>query len=257
MINKSRKTNLLIILLMFLALILVGCDNAQEVSVREIQVKKMTAEELYQKMEQSNSEINKFNIELSMTYIMKRFFPEKTVEEKSQMDSTGYYDRIKKESFTKGTMTTEVDGKKEISEMESEVKGNYVTTKINGVVVDTKKTEEDMWGKAAILKPSLDTYYIPMGDNFEKLSDENVNGIDCYVLIMLQDVNKVIKTVMTSEGQTKSMGNIPESIGEVYVKMWIDKKYFHMVKTKNYLNITSEKFSWLIDGELIISNISH
>jgi len=123
---------------------------------------------------------------------------------------------------------------------------------------NTTKLEEGAW-EEEIKFPveSLDPYYIPMGEDFERTEDETVNGIDCYVMIMRQDVQKSIESVFTPEDPNAVQYlEIPEGTGEVYVKIWLDKTDLHTVKSKSYLNITTETFSWLINGEVLIFNVS-
>jgi hypothetical protein len=260
MIDEMEKITIMIALLMGLTLILPGCNDIQEISVQETPIEEMTHEEVYQKMEQSNSEINKFNFDISLSYNMKKIFLNESIESKTQIDYIGYYDKIKEEALSKGKIINEFNGEKNISETETETKDGYITAKINEVVISKTEVEEGTWENVELPGPSLDPYYIPMGEDFEILSDETIDGIDCYVIIMYQEVEKIIESVLTPEGQTATTispnREFPEGVGEVYVKLWLDKTDLHMVKSKSYLNIKSEKFSWLIDGEIIISNIS-
>jgi hypothetical protein len=246
----------IVLIIAIAAILLLSGDRKIGSSSKEIiPIKEMTNAEVFQKMNQSNSEINKFNFEMSLSYHMERIFLNKSIESKTQIDNTGYYDKVKKESSSKGKIITEFDGEKNITEIETETKDGYNTEKINGVVTSKTEIEEGAWENVVILRPSLDPYYIPMGEEFEILSDETIDGIDCYVIISYQDVEKVIESVFTPEGQTATL-DIPEGVGEVYVKLWLDKTDLHMVKSKSYLNIKSEGFSWLIDGEILISNLS-
>jgi len=222
-------------------------------------IQEMTLEEVFQQMDQSNSKINKFDMVMSLTYDMKRFFSYGNETSTKQMSSTRYmtatYDRKKKESYMRGTFIDGDDGTEEITEIE--IKGGFRTEKINGEVLSTTELEEGAWEEEIkIPVGSLDPYYIPMGEDFERTDDETVNGIECYVMIMRQDVQKSIESVYADQMEAWPSINIPNGTGEVYVKIWLDKTDLHMVKSKSYLNITAEMFSWLIDGEVLISNVS-
>ena len=246
------------ILVLIIIVSLFMFSNETSIMKREtIPIIEMSNSKVLQKMNQSNSEINKFNMDLSMTYEMENFYSEGSIRNTLQIDTTLDYDRIKKEAFMKGTIIDEKDGKKEITEMEREIKGDYITEKRNGEVVNVTKVEGGYWGaEVKFFEYYLDPYYIPPGENFERLESEIIDGIDCYVMIMYHDVNKVIEAVMAPKSQTELSKNYTEGTGEVYVKIWLDKTDLHLVKSKNYLNITSERFSWFIDGDLLISNVS-
>ncbi|MBN2330955.1 MAG: hypothetical protein JXC85_04000 [Candidatus Aenigmarchaeota archaeon] len=246
------------LILLVLVLLVSGCtsNDGPPGPQSPIPIQEMSIEEVFQQMDQSNSKINKYDMDMSLTYDMARFFPDENVTSKTQISSTGYYDRVKKESYTKGTIIDGDDGTEVITEIE--INGDYRTEKRNGEIVKTTKLEEGAW-EEEIQFPvgSLDPYYIPMGEDFERSNDETVDGIDCYVMIMRQDVQKSIESALAPEDQNANQNlEIPEGTGEVYVKIWLDKTDFHIVKSKSFLNITTEMFSWLIDGEVLISHVS-
>jgi len=245
-------------LVLVLVLLVSGCasNDGSPRPQSPIPIQEMTIEEVFQQMNQSNAKINRFDMDLSLSYEMVNFLTDGDVTSKTLISSTGYYDRVKKESYMKGTIKDPDLGTEQITEIE--MKGDYRTEKRNGVIVNTTKLEEGAW-EEEIKFPveSLDPYYIPMGEDFERTEDETVNGIDCYVMIMRQDVQKSIESVFTPEDPNAVQYlEIPEGTGEVYVKIWLDKTDLHTVKSKSYLNITTETFSWLINGEVLIFNVS-
>lgn len=231
-----EKITILIVLL----ILLTGCNEVQEIKIEEL-----TAEEIFQMMEQSNSELNKFNVDLKLNYVMIKIHNNETTESRSTIESISQYDKISKQSYTRGSITT--NGNIETTEIET--KGDLSTKKLNGIIVET--TKGDSWENVTIPGPSLDPYYIPMGEDFQRLGDEIVGGTDCYAIVMEQNITKILESILTT---TSPYHEIPEADGEAYVKIWIDKKDFHMVKSISFLNITTDKFTWFIDGEILISD---
>jgi|GEM_PF-3191208 len=245
------------LMVLVLVMLVSGCtsDDGPTCPQCPIPIQDMTIEEVFQQMDQSNSKINRFDTDMSLTYDMERFFSYGNVTSTKQISSTGHYDRVKKESYVKGSIIDGVHGTELITEIE--IKGGYRTEKRNGEIVNTTKLEEGAWEEEIVIPTeSLDPYYIPMGEDFERSDDENVNGIDCYVMIMRQAVQKSIESVYADQIEAWPSLDIPNGTGEVYVKIWLDKTDLHTVKSKSFLNITTEMFSWLIDGEVLISNVS-
>lgn len=99
----------------------------------------------------------------------------------------------------------------------------------------------------------------------EKLNDEVVNGVNCYVLKIKPDIEKLYEIMMSQQGINNSgvtpIGNLSDIIKEWSIKQWFAKDTNLLMKAYNQMTFefsfdmgyTSVSFSYNIDMEILFS----
>lgn len=99
----------------------------------------------------------------------------------------------------------------------------------------------------------------------EKLNDEVVNGVNCYVLKIKPDIEKLYEILMSQQGINNSgvtpIGNLSDIIKGWSIKQWFAKDTNLLMKAYNQMTFeysfdmgyTSVSFSYNIDMEILFS----
>ncbi len=174
----------------------------------------------------SAEEVNTYKFEMSMEASITGTGQAGTQSYTIQAWSTGEVDVENKKMKMEFTMQTPPMGaaKEEEVSMELYIVEDYVYTYVDGQWFKTE-LPEDAWGQKSPLEGQVS---LLEASNVKRLPDEAVDGVDCYVLEIQPDLEKLWEVLSSQPGMEEAPSIPIEQLKQVVkgftVKEWIDKQ---------------------------------
>ncbi len=101
----------------------------------------------------------------------------------------------------------------------------------NGTIAWFKtKVQDDFWNRSDQIDQQIELLSF---SKIEKLSDESVNGVDCYVLKLKPDLDRFVEYMSNSSANVpKNKSMLKNMLKDVEVKEWIARDTYYPVKTE-------------------------
>ena len=197
----------------------------------------------------TNLESYKYTMEMNMAYSMETYGSQDIT-----LNAEGSVD-IANSKFYINYATSGIQG----------IDLNYAMYLIDSTIyMETDLYESEQWIKMDTSEQtiSLDSFNQMQSQiellevsQVEKLNDESINGVDCYVLKIIPDISKLMELLTTSQG----IGSTYIQTGSYYlsndqdqfvIKLWINKNTNYLMKAYEQINIDTNA-----GGTSLISNI--
>ncbi len=145
-------------------------------------------------------------------------------------NATGAIDLINKRMYIDVHTVINQFGRTYSMESETYVINDTAYIKSNGASVwFKKKLRNDFWIRNNQIDQQTELLSF---SKVEKLSDEKVNGIDCYVLKLKPDLDKFVEYMENTSNVPQNKSLLKHMLKEVVIKEWIAKDTFYPIKSE-------------------------
>jgi hypothetical protein len=154
---------------------------------------------------------------------------------------TASVDNVAKEMMMNATMDMVVPntGKQSMT-MDEYLTGGYIYISEDLAGTDQwmkTKVDESQWTNENQLAQQIE--FLKSAISVSRLSDETVNGLDCYVFQITPDMSALIKWVQSQSQSNSELTNLnPNMFKTTTLKMWMDKK--SLLPQKESIDLTME-----------------
>lgn len=260
MFTRAKRLLPLILVLVIL-LSLVGCSAEGE----EI---KITEEQLMGGITAVDEDIDTYQIDMEMLMSMSGESEGQTFEMSISYDTSGVVDNINKKIRMTMNMETVMLGlwQSGSTEMEIYLIGDTMYMKVSESGMPeqwTQQTATDLWEQQNMVEQQLE---LMEASEIDILNSEKVNGVDCYKVKLVPNLEKLFEIAMQNPASEDIFGEMPFDLGEMVenysVTQWYAKDtYFPikatieitMVMSSEDMDLPGEGFEIEADIEMVIN----
>ncbi len=232
----------------------------QNTGAKIIEIKNLSHAQTKQKILDANSNISNYNIDLDTYTYFYMVFLGQSIETEMNYSLKGDIDRENQEMSLKGDMILSAMENQTKTDFEMILKDKKSQITSNGTTNTTQLTDqewEQIWDQYDGVEQSYDYFG---NSEFQFLQDEKVDGVDCYVINISVNKEKLLEESMQQSEQVtmtdEQKQQYIQMIKGYLSKIWVDKKTLKIKKGINYINLDSEGFGMIVKMDYIVSEIN-
>jgi hypothetical protein len=229
----------------------------QNTGAEIIEIKNLSHAQTKQKILHANSNISDYNIELDTYTYFYMVFLGQSIETEMNYSLKGGIDRENQEMSLKGDMIVSAMENQTKTDFEMILKDKKSQITSNGTTNTTQLTDqewEQIWDQYDSIGQSYNYFE---NSEFQFLQDERVDGVDCYVINISVNKERLLEESMQQSEQVtmtdEQKQQYIQMIKGYLSKIWVDKKTLKIKKGINYINLDSEGFGMIVKMDYIIS----